>query len=241
MIYRNLIMWLERDSRIDKESLNMKTKKIDRIKSKIFKKPQNEKEYKESIKDIESELNRVEILLRNENISNLQFTETPDIIIKLNTNIQYGIEVKRIQAKPEDVEDLKKIMNEFTNYGKPRTDIYGVDIERSQYVKDYILEKMSKSYKTEKTILFIDSHSYLQIESSEIEEGIIKAVNMRKGKIPFEAIMYKTKFVDIDEIEKTDIVFLNNKFYNSKLFSSLKRTNNFIIKYLFNNQVIKKN
>ena len=206
-----------KDSRIDQKTYEIKKKKIDQFKRKIETSSKNIKEYNEAIKDIKSELKCAEILLKNDGISNLKFSETPDIIIKLNMKIQYGVEVKRIQVKPEDFKDDKRLEDKFTRYGEPRTDSHDKEIPWSKYVTDLILEKMNKKYTTEKTILFIDSHSYHQIESQEIEEGILNAIIIRSGKIPFEAIMYKTQFVPIDNINKTIIIFLNHMLEHSKI------------------------
>lgn len=218
------------DSRIDKKSLDIKLKKIGQFKTKIEKNKKKEEEYNESIKDIKSELMCGEILLKIEDMSDLKFSETPDIIISLNMNTHYGFEVKRIRTKPEDLEDDKRIQANFGLYGKPRTDSNDKEILWSKYVTDLILEKMNKKYSTDKTILFIDSHSFLQIESHEIKEGIYDAIKLKNGEITFEAIMYKTQFVSIDNIDKTDIIFLNSK--NSIIFNSIKKTNNFIINYV---------
>lgn len=217
---------LKDDPRIDKESLDNKIMKIESFEKKIAINDKNIEKYRENINDLKSELKCAEILLK-EDISYLRFSETPDIIIKLNKNIQYGVEVTRIRTRPEDNDDDKRLEKKFTRYAIPRTDSNNKEIPWSKYVEDSILKKMDKKYKTEKTLLCIDSHSPHQIDQSQIEEGIKNAIKTRSKAGTFEAIMYKTQFVSS---YKTDIIFLNSLLEDSYFYSLIKESNNFIIK-----------
>jgi len=104
-----LIETLKADPRVDHTSLMKKVKAI------------QGKDSLDEAEDLKAETRSAHELLKLEDVSCLEFSETPDIKITLENGNQIGVEVRRIRPKPEDISDEKRLLEDFTLYGKPRS------------------------------------------------------------------------------------------------------------------------
>lgn len=143
----NIIDILKSDNRVVQKSLNSKIKVIDQLRSKSL---------KEDAEDIEAEL-RAAIKLLRISIIKLEFSESPDIKISTKQNEIWGIEVKRIRLKNEDIRDENKFLENQKIDIRDRTLVrYGYRNKHpwTLIIKDAILDKIGK-LKNHDTIFII--------------------------------------------------------------------------------------
>ena len=208
---------LKSDKRVDNFTL---MDKIDHINGLIKKKKFD------AVQDFYAELWGAYHLIKVPLISNIKFSETPDIVFHFKDGSEWGLEVKRIRKKDEDDKDESRMLNSFVRYGKPRYE----NLPWAEYVKENIIAKAHKNYSTGQNLfLFLKSDSPFQIERAEIFDGIHRAYKFLPDSNPFIAVFYETFWQDNKPLHCT---ILRPKVIDPHFLESLEHSNYFSINNL---------
>jgi len=184
----DILLHLQNDIRVDRNSLLSRKNKIQRLISQGL---------TEDAEDFNVELVAAHNMLKLNIIEKLFFGETPDINISCPSHEKFGIEVKRIRIRKEDERDeamftenqLIPVKNRtLVRYGYRNTNQYTWQL----VVKDAILDKVKKLKGIQNCFLYLKSDSPYQIDDIVIKAGIEDAQNSINFGFPFLGIFYQT-------------------------------------------------
>jgi len=220
----DILLPLQKDSRVDQSSLLARNNRIERLKS---------KGKMDDAMDLYAELVAAHNILKLDIIKSLAFGETPDINISCPRYEKYGIEVKRIRIREEDKRDEEKFTENQLIPSEKRTLVrYGFR-NNNQYtwhqaVKDAILDKVKRLKGIQNQFLYLKSDSPHQVDSQVIQEGIKEASESVSGIIlPFLGIFYQVIF----KADQANVIFvlIRKDFAQTSLFRKIIENDNYAV------------